>query len=225
MEPIFVEQQNLITMRLSSVPHLLLLVFLTLACNEQGTNQRNNKAFQEELKSRELKRATAAEISNAAYQQGARIADVAESLISESLRSNDSTMALLVHYKDAILAISDSLTQKEDIQVQRIASLYNAPNTMEGMILDAYLYNIEQGLRVEDNIQVVEDEYFLYTRPILLSENTCLRCHGEVGKDLLEADEIYLKNKHPDIQMGHKQGDFMGMWSIRLSRKIVIRAL
>lgn len=212
-------------MRLSSFPYFLLIVSLALACNEQGTNQRNNKAFQEELKSRELKRATEAEISNAAYQQGARIVDIAESLISESLRSNDSIKTLLVHYQDAILAINDSLAQKEDIQVQRISSQYNAPNSMEGIILDAYLYNIEQSLRVEDNIQEIDKEYFLYTRPIILNDDTCLRCHGEVGADLLEADAKYIEQKHPELPTGYTKGEFMGMWSIKMSRKEVIRAL
>lgn len=209
----------------SSFPHFLMIVFLTLACNEQGTNQRNNKAFQEELRSRELKRATEAEISNAAYQQGAHIADIAQSLIKESLSPNDSVKALLTHYKAAILVINDSLVQKEETEIQRITSQTNDPNSMENVILDAYLYNIEHELRVEDNIQEIEQASFLYTRPIIIDDKTCLRCHGEVGVDLLEADVKYLKDKYPDMPMGYKKGDFMGMWCIKISRRAVIRAL
>lgn len=212
-------------MRQSTFTSFLCIVFITFSCNEQGSNQRNNKAFQEELKSRELKRATEAEISNAAYEQGVRIADIAQDLLNESLRSDDSVMNLLIHYKKALLAINDSVAQKENVEIKRIANHHEVPNSMEGIILDAYLYNIEQNLRVEDNIQEVDKEYFIYTRPIILNDDTCLRCHGEAGTDLLEADETYLKDKHPNLQMGYKQGDFMGMWSIKMSRKEVIRAL
>lgn len=212
-------------MRQSIFTSFLWIVFITFSCNEQGSNQRNNKAFQEELKSRELKRATEAEISNAAYEQGARIADIAQDLLNESLQSDDSVMNLLVHYKEALLAINDSVAQKESVEIKRVANHHEAPNSMEGIILDAYLYNIEQSLRVEDNIQEIDKEYFLYTRPIILNDDTCLRCHGEVGADLLEADAKHIEQKHPELPTGYKKGEFMGMWSIKMSRKEVIRAL
>lgn len=212
-------------MRRSKFLYFLVIFFITFACHEQGTNQRENKAFKEELKSRELKRATEAEISNAAYQQGSLIADMAQNFIDESLSSNDSIRILLTHYKEALLVISDSLTQQEDIDIQRLSTQNNAPDSMESLILDAYLYNIEQKLRVEDNIQEIGKAYFLYTRPIIIDDKTCIRCHGEIGQDLLETDEKYLKKHHPKIPTGYKQGDFMGMWSIKMSRRAIIRAL
>lgn len=213
-------------MRRSRLICFLLIPFLALACNEQGTNQRNKEAFKEELKSRELKRATEAEISNAAYQQGSRIADIAQGLINKNLKSNDSVMLLLKHYKEVLLTISDSLAPKEHVEIQRIGSRDNEQlDTLEALILDAYLYNVEQKLPVEDNIQEIGKEFYLYTRPIVINDKTCLRCHGEIGQDILDADAESLIQKHPQIPIGHKQGDFIGMWSIQMNRKAIIRAM
>ncbi len=62
-------------------------------------------------------------------------------------------------------------------------------------------------------------EVFFYQRPIVLSNQICLRCHGEVGKDIAKADYALIKAKYPQDQAtGYHLGQAMGAWQISLQR-------
>jgi len=55
-----------------------------------------------------------------------------------------------------------------------------------------------------------------YYAPIKISMPTCLKCHGEVGKDIKAEDYKVLKSLYPnDVAVGYKEGDLRGMFSIR----------
>ena len=62
-------------------------------------------------------------------------------------------------------------------------------------------------------------EVFFYQRPIVLNNRLCLRCHGEIGKDILAADYAIIKQKYPQDQAtGYKLGQAMGAWQLSLRR-------
>ena len=62
-------------------------------------------------------------------------------------------------------------------------------------------------------------EVFFYQRPIVLNNKVCLRCHGEVGKDILAADYAVIKQKFPQDQAtGYRLGQQMGAWQLSLRR-------
>ena len=62
-------------------------------------------------------------------------------------------------------------------------------------------------------------EVFFYQRPIVLNNKLCLRCHGEIGKDILVADYAVIKQKFPQDQAtGYKLGQQMGAWQLSLRR-------
>jgi len=62
-------------------------------------------------------------------------------------------------------------------------------------------------------------EVFFYQRPIVLNNKLCLRCHGEIGKDILAADYAVIKQKFPQDQAtGYKLGQQMGAWQLSLRR-------
>ena len=62
-------------------------------------------------------------------------------------------------------------------------------------------------------------EVFFYQRPIVLSNGLCLRCHGEVGKDIAAADYAVIKKQFPQDQAtGYRLGQQMGAWQISLRR-------
>ncbi len=57
-----------------------------------------------------------------------------------------------------------------------------------------------------------------YYAPIKISMPTCLKCHGEVGKDIKAEDYKVLKSLYPnDVAVGYKEGDLRGMFSIQFS--------
>ncbi|WP_345122992.1 c-type heme family protein [Hymenobacter antarcticus] len=65
----------------------------------------------------------------------------------------------------------------------------------------------------------LSQEVFFYQRPIVLNNQLCLRCHGEVGKDISAADYASIKQKFPqDKATGYQLGQPMGAWQLSLQR-------
>ena len=68
-------------------------------------------------------------------------------------------------------------------------------------------------------IKRLSQEVFFYQRPIVLNNQLCLRCHGEVGKDISAADYAIIKQKFPqDKATGYQLGQPMGAWQLSLQR-------
>ena len=64
-----------------------------------------------------------------------------------------------------------------------------------------------------------KQEVFFYQRPVVLNNQLCLRCHGEVGKDIAAADYALIKQKFPQDQAtGYRLGQAMGAWQVNLQR-------
>ncbi|UOG74811.1 DUF3365 domain-containing protein [Hymenobacter tibetensis] len=62
-------------------------------------------------------------------------------------------------------------------------------------------------------------EVFTYQRPITLSDALCLRCHGEVGKDITAPDYALIQKQYPQDQAtGYRVGQPMGVWQVTLQR-------
>ncbi|MBF9142730.1 c-type heme family protein [Hymenobacter properus] len=73
-----------------------------------------------------------------------------------------------------------------------------------------------------DTLRVVKresQEVFFYQRPIVLNNQLCLRCHGEVGKDIAAADYAFLQKQFPQGQgTGYRLGQPLAAWQLRLRR-------
>jgi hypothetical protein len=68
-------------------------------------------------------------------------------------------------------------------------------------------------------VQRLSQEVFFYQRPITLNNQLCLRCHGEVGKDISAADYALIKQQFPQDQAtGYRLGQPMGAWQLSLQR-------
>jgi Protein of unknown function (DUF3365) len=62
-------------------------------------------------------------------------------------------------------------------------------------------------------------ETFFYQRPIILNDALCLRCHGEVGKDISAADYSLIRKQYPQDQAtGYALGQPMAVWRLTLKR-------
>ena len=68
-------------------------------------------------------------------------------------------------------------------------------------------------------IKRLSQEVFFYQRPIVLNNQLCLRCHGEVGKDISAADYALIKQKFPQDQAtGYRLGQPLAAWQLSLQR-------
>jgi hypothetical protein len=121
----------------------------------------------------------------------------------------------------------DSLSTYFSAKIKRVSNRSrnekDNPNDMEKQLLDAYQYNLENSLELSPGVQKIDDNNYLYTKPIILNSGLCLQCHGQVGTDLDESFAEQIRELYPDDNaLGHKINDLRGMWSITLDKKALV---
>jgi hypothetical protein len=178
---------------------LIGVVLLFSAC-KGGLSEAEKRAFREELEQREVKRVTPGEVTEAVFQQGNRMADTLYQLfLSKDMDTKSLRTSVITAEDDPLL---DSLNRKYKVHIKWIgadvASDTPVVTTLEKQLLDAYLYNIENGEEVRENVQRIDEKSFLFTQP-------------------LHSNEIKTSSSE-SLQLG-------GMWSITLSQREVILAL
>jgi hypothetical protein len=205
----------------------LFILLLIFGCNQSRPIK--NEAMREEIANREIKRISEAEIVNEAYTAGQNIAQVAEELLhnksSDTIIYDDSTkldLSYIVWVHNV-----DSLSKAFDAEVKIIGLSRPQKNAspMEAELLDAYQYNVEQNIELTDNIQKMERDHLLYTKPLFIRNTTCLRCHGNLD-ELNPTTLKFLQNNYSGSNItGYKLNEIIGMWSIMLSQKKIIQQL
>ena len=118
--------------------------------------------------------------------------------------------------------IVDSLEAEYNIKVKR-ASLRtrnpgDTPNKIEGEIIEVYAQEIADGITPTVKT-ILDDNNVHYFKPIIISAELCLKCHGHVGSDILEENYEIIRELYPDDNAtGHKLGDLRGIWSISFEK-------
>ncbi|MEQ8360525.1 MAG: DUF3365 domain-containing protein [Cytophagales bacterium] len=214
---------------------LLIFIFLSLilfSCYDKPANT-SDESFKEEMKEREIKKVSDGAIIEAAMQRGNIIADSAQKLLGSSLKkaiAEGGVQNAVKYCNLAAYPIMDSIESHFGVDVKRaslkVRNPEDNPDELEKQLLEAYQYQIEIDDKLSSNIQRDGEEYLLYTKPITIENALCLKCHGEVGKYLKEEDYQLIKTLYPeDNAVGHQMGDLRGMWSIRISKKEIIKNL
>lgn len=207
---------------------LISLIFL-LSCNDKPAAT-NDPKFQEELKSREVKKVSDGVIIDAAMKKGNFIADTAQKTLAKALQENIAKSGIAGAIKYCNLnayPIMEELEKEFDAKIRRVSYKYrnpdDKPDELEKELLDAYDYQVLNKGELSPNIQR-DGEYLLYTKPIVINNGLCLSCHGEVGKYLSEEDFNLIKELYPeDKAHNYQMNELRGMWSIRLSKKELIK--
>jgi hypothetical protein len=210
---------------------IILLSFFA-ACNKTISKE-EQKAINEELASRKIRRITDAQIYDAAMKMGDSIASTSQKKLGMTLMhevKNNGLAKALEYCNINAYPLVDSLSEYFDADIKR-ASLRSRnpndqPNEMEKQLLDAYQYNLEQGLELTAGVQKIDESSYLYTKPILLNNGLCLQCHGNVGVDVSEEFADQIKELYPnDNALGHEINDLRGMWSIILKKKTLVLSI
>ncbi|HET6243657.1 MAG: DUF3365 domain-containing protein [Bacteroidetes bacterium] len=122
-----------------------------------------------------------------------------------------------------IIELTHSLSQKYSCMIRRVSlknrNRENEPfNDFEKEQLEKYTAGNIKGEPLMDELQKREDAVYYY-KPIFVANNTCLKCHGESGKEIDLATEIKLYKYYPlDKATGYKIGDLRGMWSLKFKK-------
>ncbi|MBN3581276.1 DUF3365 domain-containing protein [Algoriphagus aestuarii] len=213
----------------------LALVIYSILFYSCGPRERVSKeVFDEVNKTMEVKRVTDAEITQEAMIWGDSItAQAQKNLISNLQKAIEE--GGLVHAigfcSENATELTNALDPSEGVIIRRVSiknrNPMNSPDENEALILDAYVYNSEQGLESEANIQKIENgEVLLYTKAIIFPSGICQNCHGnpesEVPSEVVEA----IQGLYPeDKALGFKAGDLRGMWSVKIPKKSIVNRL
>jgi hypothetical protein len=208
-----------------------LLFAVNTSCGNLKEKGYDTKAIADEVKNREIKHVTPAQLEAACISWGEKITKSAQQnlveVITEALSSHPIEEAADYCQVNRLLK-ADSLSQvyRASLKRSNLRDLSASSPLMdkERQILEAYLYNAENKLEQRSNVQRIGDQVLLYTAPIILQETICLRCHGEVGKDITPADFQKLTARYKlDSLSNRRTNDLLGMWHVSFSKKEMIK--
>ena len=219
-------------MKFSALSFIGLIVMLA-ACDTAGQRSDRREALEEEMRNREPKKLSEAQIFDGAMQQGSAIADKAAQELLTALKvavEKQGISGAVEFCKVQAIPLTASAAGAGHTNVKRtslrLRNPENAPTETEQQLLEAYAYNTEHGLPMEPNVQRTEKQYLLYTRPIIINSPLCLQCHGDTQKGIAPETLQLIDSLYPqDEARGYQMGDVRGMWSIKLLQKDVVNAL
>ncbi len=155
-------------LKYSFVFSLIIIGLLLAACDIGSQRRLEREKLEKELRRREPRRITEAEIIDAARVQGQEITK----LLKTNTSAQDSCCPALP------AAITDSVNTHYQAQINCFAILNPAPaaSAIEQQLLEAYRYNVEQQLPLDDNVQAQGKEFFIYTAPVTNGGTTKTAC-------------------------------------------------
>lgn len=219
--------------QLSGFFWIALTINLLAACDSGSQRSVNQDALLKEMQNRKPKKLSEAQITAEAFRQGNLIAEAAQASLLESLKKvikEEGIPAAIEYCSVQALPLTDSLSKKYGATIRRsslkLRNPANAPDTLEKQLMEAYHYNQENKLPLEENVQRIGQEYFLYSKPIRIGSPLCLNCHGTAGKEIANETLPLIDSLYPDDRArNYTVGDLRGIWSIRLSRKELVNTL
>lgn len=201
---------------------ILFVLFFAFACNEKRVDSRR---FAQEMKNRQLKRVNQGAIMEESLLKGQMMVSLIDTTfkkrLQEELLKNGPTKAMQLCNIN-IYGIKDSLASLYHADIKRVnKGILTSGNKEERALFDAYLYNEEQNLPMDDNLQDMKNGFVLYTKPIILNQQNCISCHAAGSK----VADVLLKAYPASIVFNLKKGSLMGMWSLNMSQQEIIKRM
>ncbi len=192
-----------------------LLVILSIAC---GTDTAQRPASDD----------ASGEVSfdkSAILQTGKEIAQVTFLTLSTELAAamERGGVTEAVNYCNlAAYPLVDSLSTVHNAKIRRTTlkprNPKDAPNAMEKAVLEAYHQQERAGEALKPQIVQIGEREVAFFAPIRIQPG-CLKCHGEIGKDITPEDYAHIEEHYPEDQaVGYELGELRGMWSIRIKK-------
>jgi len=209
---------------------LILLAYLLSFCST-SLSEKEKEAIRLEKNQREIKKINAADIISAVYARGIVITTMADSLLSARLEFMIQEYGIIPtfkQYEKIVKQILDSISNVNNAEIKRISDKTSSMELekFEKELLEAYRFNMKGNLELQDNVQTIDDNLLLYSKPLIINNPLCLNCHGIIGKDLTDIGEKMFQSLNTqDTITGYKRGDLIGMWSVWFRKKEIINSL
>ncbi|RFP66764.1 DUF3365 domain-containing protein [Hymenobacter lapidiphilus] len=199
------------------LPFASLLLLLTACRPDQVEHLSNTKELAKEAVNWEVKRIMPKDLLRATAWAGDSLTRTAERELRQALADKlaaGGVAAALSFCHPERLPRTDSLAKTLQATLTRVS---NRPrNPLNQATLSAAELNPADTAR---QVARPSQEVFTYQRPLVLNDQLCLRCHGEVGKDITAADYALIRQQYPQDQAtGYQLGQAMGVWRVSLSR-------
>lgn len=217
---------------MKNILYFVIPAFLLIAC---GPQERVSKSvFEEVNRSMEAKKLSEAQITEEAMIWGDSISAEAQQQLMASLQQavgEKGFVGALEFCNVNAAPIIKEVSDKYGVSIRRASTRArnqdNLPTEEELPILDAYQYNMENGIANEPNIQRIEGgEVLLYTKAIVIPSEFCLACHGDPKNDIDVAVLNKIDSLYPeDLAKDFEVGNLRGMWSLKLPKKSVVNRL
>lgn len=210
------------------LPFIALIGFLQHSCRPR--ERADTEAVQEEMRSREVKKISDAELMIKGESMGLAILQETEQTFQQSLMKavqeqgtegaisfcNLNAYSLVRGYQDSL-----------GVEIKRVTDRPRNPadtlSAFEKEIFEAYEFAPEMATA---QLQELDENTLILTKPIIISNGVCLNCHGKTGSEISEATYRQIQSLYPQDQaVNYKIGDLRGMWSVRIPKKAVINQL
>ncbi len=211
---------------------LLSMVIIWSLASCSSDKKVDQQAVKAELKKREIKKIPEAEIVTKVYEIGEEIAGSAQNTLAKNLKNamvNGGVKNAIGFCNIKAMPLVDSLSEAFGARIKRVSTKYRNPNDKPGEleqgILDAYATQLKDSSVLKSNVQMFDD-FFLFTKPIMISNPMCLNCHGSETNGMKKETKEFILSKYPeDKATGYELGELRGMWSITIPKKKVILSM
>ena len=209
---------------------LIILTYLLSFCST-SLSEKDKEAIRLEKNRREIRKIKTADIISVAYVKGVTITAIADSLLTTRLEymiQEHGITDVIKQYDQIMQPILDSISNANKAEIKRVS---NKTSNMElgkfeKELLEAYRFNKKGNLELQDNVQVIDDNLLLYSKPLIINDPLCLNCHGISGKDLIDFGDKMIESQNTNYTIvGYKKGDLIGIWSVLLRKKEIINSL
>ncbi len=210
-----------------------LVIFISAGWSCTSDKKIDGNVVQEEIKDREIKKISEAEIINKVNEIGNSIATAAKNTLGQNLQKAIQQGGL-EHAIDFCnlnaMPLVDSLSKVYGAEIKRVSlkarNPIDLPNAEERLVLEAYAYQWKDSIPLQTNVQPIDENKYLFTKAILVDNALCLSCHGTFDNGMLKETDDFIKIKYPeDHATGYQIGDLRGMWSIIIMKKNVIQTM
>ena len=196
---------------------LPLLALAFAACRpDQVEHLKDSKRIGIEAENWEVKRIMPNDLLRATRWAGDSLTATADSLLRRTLARElaaGGVARALDFCRPETYQVVDSLAAVLKANAQRVSTRPRNAAQQVALSAEAMRPDTTRTIRRESQ------EVFFYQRPVVLNSQICLRCHGEIGKDITAADYALIKQKFPQDQAtGYRLGQVMGAWQVRLQR-------
>lgn len=216
---------------MKSVKFLFVLLLLT-ACNPEKVD---TSGLKEEMEKYKIKKISQGEIMGQAAKTGSELFELFQvKTVNPGL---DSALKGGSFENALPFCIYSSYPQKSELESRykatisragyesRLRNPSNKPDSIQNLILEAYLYNQEKGLNYFNDVQILEQE-ILYNQPIILDQESCLKCHGNPEKEIGSENYQKIIAAYPsDKSVNFRKGELMGIFSVKLDKEELIRSI